>query len=152
VSPRKAIVECAYFDTSVVVKRYVQEGGSRRARDLMHRHRFISCAILQLEALSAFSRRLTAGELSEGDFDAIRSQLRADRGHWELVEVNASVLARAEDVIAKTRIRTLDAIHIAAALAFMELSGLHIQFVTADDEQRVAARKMALEVTWVASI
>ena len=98
-SPRRTVVEWAYFDTSVLVKRYVREAGSKRARELLRHHRFLSCAIAPLEAVSAFSRRQVAGELSARNFSAIMSRLRADLGHWELVEVSASVLARAEEVI-----------------------------------------------------
>jgi len=151
VSPRKAAAAWGYFDTSVLVKRYVREEGSRLARELARRHRVLSCAIAPLEALSAFARRKAAGELSERSFGAIVARLRADREHWELVEVSASVLGRAEEVIAGTGIRTLDALHIGAAAAFQELSGLRVPFITADDRQDDAARQMGFQVTWVRS-
>jgi hypothetical protein len=48
-----------------VVKRYRQEAGSTQARELLCHHRFVSCAIVPVEALSAFSRRKAAGALSE---------------------------------------------------------------------------------------
>jgi predicted nucleic acid-binding protein len=151
VSPRKTVVEWVYFDTSVLVKRYVREEGSRRARELLRRHRLLSCAIAPLEALCAFSRRRAAGELSAHSFGAIMSRLRADRGHWELVEVNASLLGRAEAVIAKAEVRTLDALHIASALAFQELLGLRVPFVTADERQWDAAQQMGLQVMSISS-
>ncbi len=150
-SPRKTVVEWVYFDTSVLVKRYVREEGSRRARELLRRHRLLSCAIAPLEALSAFSRRRAAGELSARSFGAIMSRLRADRDHWELVEVNASLLGRAEEVIARAEVRMLDALHIASALAFQELSGLRVPFVTADERQRDAAQQMGLQVMSISS-
>jgi uncharacterized protein len=152
VSPRRTVVEWAYFDTSVLVKRYVREAGSKRARELLRHHRFLSCAIAPLEAVSAFSRRQVAGELSARNFSAIMSRLRADQGHWELVEVSASVLARAEEVIARAGVRTLDALHLAAALSFQELSGLRLPFVTADEQQREAAQQLGLQVTWIPEI
>ena len=151
VSPRKTAVERAYFDTSVLVKRYVREEGSRRARELLRRYRLLSCTLTPLEALSAFSRRHVAGELSDRSFAAIVSRLHSDRDHWELIEINAAVLSRAEAVIAMPKSRTLDALHIASALAFQELSGLSTPFVTADERQGDAARQMGLQVTWVAS-
>ena len=151
-SPRRTVVEWAYFDTSVLVKRYVREAGSKRARELLRHHRFLSCAIAPLEAVSAFSRRQVAGELSARNFSAIMSRLRADQGHWELVEVSASVLARAEEVIARAGVRTLDALHLAAALSFQELSGLRLPFVTADEQQREAAQQLGLQVTWIPEI
>lgn len=114
----------AYFDTSVLVKRYVREVGSRQAAQLVHRYRFLSSAIVSVEALTAFSRRNTAGELNERSFSAIVARIRSDRDHWELVELTPAVLNRAEETIEKVKVRTLDALHIASALMFQDLSGI----------------------------
>ena len=141
----------AYFDTSVLVKRYVHEEGATLARALLRRYRFLSSAIVCAEASSAFSRRKAAGELSERSFGAIMSRMRADRNHWEFVEVNDAVLSGAEEAIRTVGVRTLDALHIASALAFQELSGLRVPFITADHRQREAAQQMGLSVTWVPS-
>jgi uncharacterized protein len=139
----------AYFDTSALVKRYVREAGSRQARDLLRRYRFLSCAIIPVETLSALSRRRASGDLNERSFDAIVARMRADRAHWELVEIEVSVLARAEEVIQQTGVRTLDALHIASALAFRDLSGLRVPFITADERQCESARQLGLQVTWI---
>jgi predicted nucleic acid-binding protein len=142
----------AYFDTSVLVKRYVREAGSKRAAELLRRYRFLSSAIVALEALSAFSRRKAAGELSERSFDAILSRMRSDREHWELVEPNAAVLNRGEEMINRAKVRTLDALHLASALVFQDLSGLRLPFITADERQRDGAQLVGLQVTWVAPV
>ena len=140
----------AYFDTSVLVKRYLPEEGSRRARELIRRHRFVSCITAPLEAFSAFSRREAAGDLSAPGFNAILARLRTDRVRFELVELSDAILSRAETVIARTGVRTLDALHIASALNFHELSRVQLAFITADERQRDAAQQMGLEVIWVA--
>jgi predicted nucleic acid-binding protein len=142
----------AYFDTSVLVKRYVREAGSKRAAELLRRYRFLSSAIVSLEALSAFSRRKAAGELSERSFDAILSRMRSDRDYWELVEPSAAVLNRSEEMINKAKVRTLDALHIASALMFQDLSGLRVPFITADERQREGAQLVGLQVTWVMAV
>ena len=103
------------------------------------------------EALSAFSRRKAAGDLSERSFVAIMSRIGADREHWELIEISAPILDRAEEVIRRAGVRTLDAMHVASALAFRESSGLRVPFVTADERQREAAQRMELMVMWVPS-
>ncbi len=139
----------AYFDTSVLVKRYVKEEGSTAARRLLQRYRFLSSAVAPVEVLSALSRRRTAGELTSRDFLAIRSRLHKDRGYWELVEVGAMVLSQAEELVQKTGLRTLDALHVASALTFQAASGLTIPFVTADARQREAAEMVALNLIWV---
>ena len=139
----------AYVDTSVLVKRYIKEEGSPGARNLLRRYRFLSSAITPLEALSALSRRRTVGDLSERDFLAIRARMQRDRTYWELVELSPLVLSRAEELIQKTRLRTLDAVHVASAMIFQTASGLTIPVITADAQQRVAAEDLALTVIWV---
>jgi predicted nucleic acid-binding protein len=142
--------EWAYVDTSVLVKRYVREEGSRRARDLLRRYRILSSVIAPLEALSALARRRAAGDLARPSFDAIVARLDSDRRHFELVELTAAILARAENVFTRAQVRTLDAVHLASALSFQELSGLRIPFLTADERQREAARRLGLAIVWVA--
>jgi predicted nucleic acid-binding protein len=139
----------AYFDTSVLVKRYVKEEGSTTARRLLQRYRFLSSAVAPVEILSALSRRRTAGELTQRDFLAIRARLHKDRAYWELVEAGAIVLSQAEDLVQKTGLRTLDALHVASALTFQAASGLTIPFITADVRQREAAETLALNLIWV---
>lgn len=142
-------VRWAYFDTSVLVKRYVKEEGSTAARQLLQRYRFLSSAIVPVEVLSALSRRRMAGELTQRDFLAIRSRLHKDRSYWELVEVGAIVLSQAEELVQTVGLRTLDALHVASALAFQAASGLTIPFITADIRQREAGERVALNLVWV---
>ena len=139
----------AYFDTSVLVKRYVKEQGSAAARRLLQRYRFLSSAVAPVEVVSILSRRRTLGELTQRDFVAIRSRLRKDRSYWELVEVSESVLNQAEELAQKTGLRTLNALHLASVLTFQAASGLTIPFITADVRQRKAAETLAINMIWV---
>ncbi|MBF6570088.1 MAG: type II toxin-antitoxin system VapC family toxin [Candidatus Binataceae bacterium] len=143
-------VQWAYFDTSVLVKRYVREENSREARARLRKHRVLSCAIAPAEAISAVCRRRLSGDLDEKSFKAIIGRLESDRDYWELVELKPDLLERAEDVIQSAGARTLDAIHIAAALTVREMIGLRLLFITADQAQAEAARRMRLEVVVLA--
>lgn len=143
----------AYFDTSVLVKRYTKERGSSRARTLLRTNRLLSSAITPVEAVSVFNRRRAAGDLREADFDAIMARFTKDRAYWELIAVSATVLDQAEDVIARAGVRTLDAVHLASAVVFANAVGLalgSVPFITADVRQRDAAGSLGLEVQWVA--
>ncbi|MCG3776604.1 MAG: tRNA(fMet)-specific endonuclease VapC [Nitrospira sp.] len=143
------VTRLAYFDTSVLVKRYVKERGSTATRKLLERYRFLSSAVAPVEALSALSRRRTDGELTQRDFLAIKSRLHKDRAYWELVEVGPIVLSQAEELVQRAGLRTLDALHVASALTFQAASGLTIPFVTADVRQRDAAESLALNLIWI---
>ena len=139
----------AYFDTSALVKRYIREPGSQRLRALLRRYRVLSSAIMPVEVLSAFSRRHAGGDLTAPDFQAIVVQLEKDRTHWDLVEVTAEVLASAEDLVRRTPLRTLDAIHVASVLTIQRAAGLRFAFVTADVVQRDAAAGLSLDLVWL---
>ena len=133
----------AYVDTSVLVKRYVREPGSSRARVLLRRHRVLSSAIAPVEALSALARRRAAGNQAARDFVAIDNRMHKDRAHWTLVEVSPLVLNRAEEFIMGPGVRTLDAIHLASAEQLgSDLSG----FVTYDGRLASAATSRGLRV------
>ena len=140
----------AYFDTSVLIKRYVEEPGSARARRLMRRYRLLSSVIAPVEAVSAVSRRHRAGQVTRTIFDEIVARIHADRLYWELIELGAGVLAGAEQLILQTPVRTLDALHIASALLLQMESGAPLPFATADARQREAADHAGLKVLWVA--
>lgn len=131
------------------MKRYVQEEGSSRAQSLLKKYRILTSAIAPTEAISALSRRRTLQELTAKHFTEILSRIKADRAYWELVEVSALVLNEADEVILKTDIRTLDAIHLASILIFQTASGIKIPFITGDTQQREAAAQLKLDTVWV---
>lgn len=140
----------AYFDTSVLVKRYVREVDSAKAAVLIRRHAVLSSAIAPLEALSALTRRRSEGDVRSRDFAAILARLRLDRELWTTVEVDADVRSKAEELVERHAVRTLDAIHLASAMVFANSARRSIPFITADLRQREAARAEGLNVLWVA--
>jgi predicted nucleic acid-binding protein len=139
----------AYFDTSALVKRYIREPGSQGLRRLLRRYRVISSAIMPVEAHSVFSRRHASGALTARDFQAIMTQFQKDRAHWDLVEVTSEVLSSAEDLVRRTSLRTLDAIHVASVLTIERAAGFRFAFVTADAVQREAATALFLDLVWL---
>jgi predicted nucleic acid-binding protein len=139
----------AYFDTSVLVKNYVQEAGSARARELLRTHTFLSSSITPVELMSALMRRKSRRELQADDMPGILARVRDDRPYWKLVDVGIPVLGQAEEFIQRIQMRALDAIHVASLIIFQAASGTQIPFITGDGRQRDAAKHMNLDVVWV---
>lgn len=139
----------AYFDTSVLVKNYVQEIGSARARELLQSHTLLSSAIAPVELLSALMRRKSRQELRADAIAGILARVRQDRAYWQLVDVGAPVLSRAQEIIQTVQMRALDAVHIASLLTLQAASGIRIPFITGDGRQRDAAKNLGLDVVWV---
>ncbi len=121
----------------------------RRARQLFRRHRIVSSALAPVELTSALSRRRAASEISAVQWARVVRDLRSDRAHWELLAVTDAILTRAEEVVRVTRLRSLDAVHVASAQLSSTLVGVTLPFVTADARQRDAAVQLGLEVVWV---
>lgn len=141
----------AYFDTSVLLKRYIQEAGSADTRALLRRHRVLTSSMAPVEAVSALVRRHRDRQLGAVDFADILRQVARDRLRWAMLEVTADVLTRAESIIVLTTVRTLDAIHLASCLAAEAAIGAprRLRFITADAQQRVAGGLLGLDVEWV---
>lgn len=141
----------AYMDTSVLLKRYLEESGAAEARRHLRRYRVVSSAITPVEATSALWRRRVVGDVADVDLQAVLRRLTEDRSHWEFVDLTTDVLDRAEQVIQRTGVRTLDAVHLASALTIQAANGRRrpSQFITSDARQRDAAAGLGLQVIWV---
>jgi predicted nucleic acid-binding protein len=136
-----------YFDTSALVKRYVDEPGRREVLQLLRRNECVSSAVLAVELRSSLRRRVADGSIHAARLPAILKHVAADRAYWTLVEVGTDVLAGAETLVAAHPIRTLDAIHVASAQLFAArvlMPGL--TFVSADKRQAETAVALGLVV------
>jgi predicted nucleic acid-binding protein len=140
----------AYFDTSVIVKLYVEEPGTPEAKTLVQTHQLLSSVILPLEATSAFVRRRTAGELSVEMFATVLQHFREDIQFFEWVELTSLVRQGAESILCAHSVRTLDTIHLASAAIFkshLELPAL--PFITGDRRQLLGAEALGLATIFV---
>ncbi len=137
----------AYFDSSALVKRYVDEPGRREVLRLMRLHNCVASAVAPVELRSAIRRRVADGTLEATPVLAILKRLATDRSFWTLVEVGKDVLADAEALVAVHPLRTLDAIHVASARLFAtRVSEASLTFISADARQIDAAIAVGMDV------
>ena len=141
-------VAYAYFDTSALVKRYVDEPGSLEIRRLLRARRVMSSVLLRVEVLSALRRRRDEAVLSARAFARLLRRAGADDASWQLVPVSDEIVAVARSRVLQQSLRTLDAIHLASAETLHRV-GLRIPFVTADARQADAGRAIGLDVVAV---
>jgi predicted nucleic acid-binding protein len=134
-----------YFDTSALVKRYVDEPGRREVLQLLRRNECVTSAVLPVELRSGLRRRVAEGSLDAARLPAILKHVAADRPYWTLIEVGTDVLAGAETLVATHPIRTLDALHVASAQLFAaRVSMPGLTFVSADKRQTETAVAIGL--------
>lgn len=122
-----------YLDSSALVKRYVKEVGSDSIVEAMGRaSSYKMCRIGFVETVRAVAR---GGE--SGDVEKVR-------GDWtrvDVIEVDRALTEHAARLAIHHRLRTLDALHLAAALALADEDPM---FATWDLDLHRAAREQGL--------
>jgi predicted nucleic acid-binding protein len=139
----------AYFDTSTWLKLYIQEKGSEEARDLARQVQGLSSAVLLIECFSALSRKWISREIDGKKLNRLVKAIETDVHSLELIQVNDSVLDKAQEIVLQTLARPLDAIHIASALIFQEMARVKVLFVTSDQRQSDVAAHVGLNSFFV---
>jgi len=139
----------AYFDSSAVVKVYVQEKGRAAVLRLLRLHEVVVSAILPVEIRGALRRRAEENTIESSRLPVALNQLAADRAQWNLLAVSTEILWRAEQIVGRHSVRTLDAIHIASAKEFAERLQARVPFISADQRQIEAAAAAGLTVQQV---
>jgi predicted nucleic acid-binding protein len=139
----------AYFDSSAVVKVYVQENGRASVLRLLRLHEVVVSAILPVEIRGALRRRAEEDAIESSRLPAALDQLAADREQWNVLAVSTEILARAEEIVGNYAVRMLDAIHIASAKEFAERLQTRMPFISADHRQVEAAAAVGLTVQQV---
>jgi len=127
-----------YVDTSALIKRYVYERDSEAAEQLM-----LTDSVLVTSRLTEVELRRNLTRLLEGD-DLVRARRRvqADLDAFELVNLDAATCNEAARIAEQTLCRSLDALHVAAALR----TGRTTTLLTFDIRQAQAARSSGLSV------
>jgi len=128
-----------YVDTSALLKRYIDEDDSAACEKmLLADTSWISGRHTWVEVLRNLSRLLVGPERAR-----VRKLFRADWSRMLIVELDATTCERAGDLAETLQVRTLDALHLAAA----ERAGSgSLPFVTYDIRQAQAARSLGWTV------
>lgn len=122
-----------FLDTSSLLKRYVDEAGSEAVLELMAADTdWVASALAATEAEIALCHVGVDGRVLR----RLRVALRRDWARFLVVPVDARCLADATELGCAHRLRTLDAIHLAAAERLAERP----TFVTFDTRQARVAR------------
>ncbi len=112
----------AFFDTSYLVRLYLEDFGFEAVRDLTRRSQAVAAAWhAQAELLTALHRAFRERGLPSAAYQAMLRQFATDResGLYTWHPLDASVLKRVEKVLASAPttlfLRAADALHLACA-------------------------------------
>jgi predicted nucleic acid-binding protein len=127
-----------YVDTSALLKRYVDEHDSDAADELLR-----SDPVLVTSRLTEVEVRRNLARLLDGDdLDRQRHAFAIDLDAFALVGLDATTMSTAARVAEQTLCRSLDAVHLGAALR----AGTSTTLLTFDARQARAAREIGLHV------
>ncbi len=128
-----------YVDTSALLKRYVEEDESTACeRILLADPSWVTARHTWVEVLRHLGRLLRGTERTR-----MRNAFRADWTRMLVVELDRTTCERAGDLAETLQVRTLDALHLAAA---ERAGGGALPFLTYDIRQAQAARSLGWTV------
>jgi predicted nucleic acid-binding protein len=143
-----------YFDTSALVKRYVQEPGTIWVTGVaspMGNHDIYVVRITGPEMIAAFFRKARRGEAAINDVRRAAEDSRSDfRDQYQVVEITEGIADRAMLLAQQHGLRGYDAVQLAAAA---ELHGIRnrmgllpLTLISADGALNTAAQAEGLAV------
>lgn len=141
----------AFFDTSALVKLYIDEAHGEATRRLLAETRIAAASRLTwVEAHAAFARRARERPEDRAVLDTARTRFAADWPHFLVVEVSQAVVARAADYADLFALRAYDSVQLAAAHETLIGSGTAVQFACFDVRLNKAAAVLGLGVPFAA--
>lgn len=130
-----------YFDTSALAKRYYNEHGHRTVKKIVNNsaNQVVICELGPVEMASVLAKKKREGELTAKNARLRLSRFIYDRrSAYSVIPVPTEVWQKAIGYVSKHDLRSLDSVHLAAALRLKETQP-HIQMVTADGDLYDAA-------------
>jgi predicted nucleic acid-binding protein len=136
----------AYVDASVLLRLVL--GQPQRFRQWRRVKVGVASMIIEVECLRTLDRLRVADGLADEDIADLREAVYRLLDSFELVEPTRVILARAA-LPMPTTLGTLDAIHLATALAWREHHESELTMLTHDDALAIAARAYGMPVQGV---
>ncbi len=134
-----------YLDTSILAPLYWAEALSDTVQELMLSESELALSqLVEVELISALSRRVRMREISQDDATAIVQSFQADinSGFYTCITIEMIHYQLAREWISRftTPLRTLDALHLAVA------SQNNIRLVTADAALGASAQFLGVDI------
>ncbi len=130
-----------YLDSSAFAKRFLEEEGSGAVEELCRGADELGLSVICVpEVISALNRRLREKGIGRQDYFRAKRWLALEVRDAAIIQLTPEVVRFSLEVLEESHLRTLDALHIACALAWpADL------FSSADSRQSAAARRAGLK-------
>lgn len=135
-----------YAESSAVLAWLFGEPAGSRVREILATAETVIASDLTLiECDRVLIRAVTVGHVAEADAAERRAHLSASAARWHVLRIGPEIVDRARQPFPAEPLRTLDAIHLASALAARSaIPGLEI--LSLDDRIRNSARRLGFRL------
>jgi uncharacterized protein len=110
-----------YFDTSALIKKYVNEIGSDKVDELFKNTKVVYVSLItEIETISALRRLLFDKAIEENDYKSSKKEIEIDFNYFSIIDLNNTLIDEAKKLIEKYQIKTLDSIQLASVKLLKE--------------------------------
>ena len=135
-----------YAESSAVLEWLLGEVAGSRVREALRRAKLVFASDLVLiECDRVLIRAVTLREIDEATAANRRAHLNAAAAHWQMYRVSLDIVEPARRAFPVEPVRTLDAIHLASALA-VRSSIPGVELLSLDDRIRHAGEQLGFRL------
>jgi len=136
-----------YFDTSALVKKYIEELGSDQISESYSRAELIGTAMITPpEMASALSRAMRRKLIDADKASEAWNMFGKDWDTYFVVDVNQALIGRASTLVWEQGLRGYDAVHLASLIAWKDALGADITLATFDVKLWETAQRLNIHV------
>jgi predicted nucleic acid-binding protein len=131
-----------FFDSSAFAKRYIVEPGSDKVEKICSQSSMLGVSSICLpEIISALCRLRRQSIIREDQYETAKQAFLRDLQDALVCNITPSVIKQSIHILETSKVRSLDALHIACALEFKAEA-----FISSDVQQLLAAKTAGLKV------
>lgn len=135
-----------YWDTSALVKQFIQEIGTDEVLALRSdAPPHATATITYTETFSAFRRRVREAVLKEPHYHEVVRRFLQEWPTYVRINLDKNILERSRTLLERYPLRTLDAIHLASAIELQDQLDEQSVVISADTQLLRAAMAERLE-------
>ena len=128
-----------FFDTSALIKKYIDEKGSDKVDELFNNAENIYVSnITEIETLSTFKRLQIENEITEEEYLNLKKEIDIDFNSFEILELDYEIINCSKEVIDKYQLKSLDSIQLGSLLVIKEIIDY---FIVCDKKLLEAGKK-----------
>jgi len=133
-----------YFDTSALIKAYIEEEGSNKVKSIIDNATeiFVS-SITNLECNSTIRRLLLEKSITEANYNILRKKIQEDFQDFTIIPLTTRIENLGKDYIHQFQLKTLDSIQLASCSSALE--DIH-SFVLSDEKLLSSAKQLRIPI------